>query len=125
MARYIASAFSASSRTSPVEAGTVYPGDLVRASFTVSNPTDSSVADESTLVVSLPAGLGYLAGSVRVNGQAYKMPFEETFGSVPAGRLVLHEDSFRLLTVAVNQGRAAERLRARTGDPVVIGRVMA
>jgi S-adenosylmethionine hydrolase len=38
--------------------------------------------------------------------------------------MVLHEDSFRLLTVAVNQGRAAERLGARTSDPVVVGRVV-
>jgi len=60
---------------------------------------------------------------VRIAGQAYRMPFGETFSSVPAGRLVLHEDSFRLLTVAVNQGRASERLKARTGDPVVVGRV--
>ena len=61
---------------------------------------------------------------VRVGGQTYKLPFEETFGSVPAGRLVLHEDSFRSLTVAINQGRAAERLQARAGDPVVVARVV-
>jgi S-adenosylmethionine hydrolase len=60
---------------------------------------------------------------VRVGGQAHRMPFQETFSSVPPGRLVLHEDSFHLLTVAVNQGRASERLKARTGDPVVVGRV--
>ncbi|HEY2959288.1 MAG TPA: SAM-dependent chlorinase/fluorinase [Actinomycetota bacterium] len=61
---------------------------------------------------------------VRLGGQAWRMHFAETFASVPAGRMVLHEDSFRLLTVAVNQGRAAERLRARTGDPVVVSRVL-
>ena len=61
---------------------------------------------------------------VRIGGQTYKLPFEETFGSVPIGRLVLHEDSFGALTVAVNQGRAAARLQARTGDPVVIARVV-
>jgi S-adenosyl-L-methionine hydrolase (adenosine-forming) len=61
---------------------------------------------------------------VRIGGQTYRMPVEETFSSVPAGRLVLHEDSFGLLTVAVNQGRAAERLQARTGDPVVVGRLV-
>jgi S-adenosylmethionine hydrolase len=60
---------------------------------------------------------------VRIGGQTHRMPFGETFGSVPAGRLVLHEDSFRLLTIAVNQGRASERLKARTGDSVVVGRV--
>jgi hypothetical protein len=61
---------------------------------------------------------------VRLGGQTWRMPFAETFASVPAGRMVLHEDSFRLLTVAVNQGRAAERLRARTGDPVVVSRAV-
>ena len=60
---------------------------------------------------------------VRVGGQTHRLPFAETFGSVPAGRLVLHEDSFGWLAVAVNQGRAAERLRARPGDPVVVARV--
>jgi S-adenosylmethionine hydrolase len=62
---------------------------------------------------------------LRIGGQTYNLPFEETFGSVAVGRLVLHEDSFRSLTVAVNQGRAAERLLARTGDPVVVARVVA
>jgi S-adenosyl-L-methionine hydrolase (adenosine-forming) len=61
---------------------------------------------------------------VRMGGQTWRMPFAETFASVPSGRMVLHEDSFRLLTVAVNQGDAAERIGARTGDPVVVSRVV-
>jgi len=60
---------------------------------------------------------------VRVGGRAFTLPFEETFGAVPVGRLVLHEDSFRTLTVAVNQGRASERLMVRGGDPVVLSRL--
>jgi len=59
---------------------------------------------------------------VRVGGRAFTLPFQETFGSVPVGRLVLHEDSFHSLTVSVNQGRASERLVARSGDPVVLSR---
>jgi S-adenosyl-L-methionine hydrolase (adenosine-forming) len=62
---------------------------------------------------------------VRIGGQAHRLPFAETFSAVPAGRLVLHEDSFSSLSVAVNQGRAAERLRVRSGDPVVVARVAA
>jgi S-adenosyl-L-methionine hydrolase (adenosine-forming) len=62
---------------------------------------------------------------VRIGGQTHRLPFGETFSSVPAGRMVLHEDSSRRLAVAVNQGRAAERLRARPGDPVVVARVAA
>jgi S-adenosyl-L-methionine hydrolase (adenosine-forming) len=60
---------------------------------------------------------------VNVGGQTYRLPFAETFGSVPAGSMVLHEDSFGSLAVAVNRGRAAERLDARPGDPVVVARV--
>jgi ABC-type lipoprotein release transport system permease subunit len=41
---------------------------------------------------------------------------------VPAGELVLHEDSFGSLAVAVNLGRAAERLGARPGDPIEVVR---
>jgi S-adenosylmethionine hydrolase len=62
---------------------------------------------------------------VRVGGQAHRLPFAETFSAVPAGRLVLHEDSFSSLSVAVNQGRAAERLKVRSGDPVVVARAAA
>ena len=61
---------------------------------------------------------------VRIANQRHVMPFEETFASVPPGSLVLHEDSFRYITIAVNQGRAADRLRVRTGDPVVIARLI-
>jgi S-adenosyl-L-methionine hydrolase (adenosine-forming) len=60
---------------------------------------------------------------VSIGGRTHRLTFAETFGSVPAGRLVLHEDSFRSLAVAVNQGRAAETLGARPGDPVVVARV--
>jgi S-adenosylmethionine hydrolase len=60
---------------------------------------------------------------VRIGGRAHRLPFAETFSSVPAGKLVLHEDSSSALSVAVNQGRASERLKARSGDPVVVARV--
>ena len=62
---------------------------------------------------------------VRIGGRTHRLPFAETFGSVPAGRLLLHEDSSRRLAVAVNQGRAAELLQARAGDPVVMARAPA
>jgi S-adenosylmethionine hydrolase len=60
---------------------------------------------------------------VSIGGRTHRLPFAETFASVPAGDLVLHEDSFGSLAVAVNLGRAAERLDARSGDPVVVARV--
>jgi hypothetical protein len=60
---------------------------------------------------------------VRVGGRAHRLVFAETFASVPAGDLVLHEDSFGSLAVAVNLGRAAERLGAGPGDLVELARV--
>jgi S-adenosyl-L-methionine hydrolase (adenosine-forming) len=54
----------------------------------------------------------------RTGGRAHRLVFAETFASVPAGELVLHEDSFGSLAVAVNLGRAADRLGARPGDRV-------
>jgi S-adenosylmethionine hydrolase len=69
--------------------------------------------------------VGVAAGDpveVRVGGRAHRLAFGETFASVPAGDLVLHEDSFGSVAVAVNRGRAAERLGARPGDPVEVAR---
>ena len=59
---------------------------------------------------------------VRAGGRAHRAVVGETFASVAAGELVLHEDSFGSPAVAVNQGRAAERLKATAGDPVVVAR---
>ena len=57
---------------------------------------------------------------VRVGGRAHQAVQAETFASVPAGDLLLHEDSFGSLAVAVNRGRAADRLGAGPGDPVEV-----
>jgi S-adenosylmethionine hydrolase len=59
---------------------------------------------------------------LRVGSRAHRLVFAETFASVPAGELVLHEDSFGSLAVAVNLGRAAERLGACPGDPIEVVR---
>ena len=72
------------------------------------------------------ARAGLAAGDpveLRVGGGAHRLAFGDTFASVPAGELVLHEDSFGALAVAVNLGRAADRLGARPGDPVELARV--
>jgi S-adenosylmethionine hydrolase len=60
---------------------------------------------------------------VRVGGRAHRLVLAETFASVPPGELVLHEDSFGSLAVAVNLGRAADRLGAGPGDRVELARV--
>ena len=60
------------------------------------------------------------AVEVRAGGRAHRVVVAETFASVAAGELVLHEDSFGSLALAVNQGRAADRFGAGSGDPVEI-----
>jgi S-adenosylmethionine hydrolase len=68
-------------------------------------------------------GAGVAVGDaveVRAGSRAHRVVVAETFASVSAGELVLHEDSFGSLALAVNQGRAAGRLGAVVGDPVEI-----
>ena len=61
---------------------------------------------------------------VRCSGKTMIVPFLETYGQVGRGRIVVCEDSFRTVTVAVNQGNAAQRLRASRGEPMVISRLV-
>jgi S-adenosylmethionine hydrolase len=71
--------------------------------------------------------IGALPGGqveIRVGDRTCTVPFGETFASVPAGRLVVHEDSSRRMAISLNQGRAAARLEARAGDEVVVARAM-
>jgi hypothetical protein len=117
----------------------VDPAGLVRLTPLVSRVDDGQIHGNVLLVdhfgnVALNVGreelerVGVAIGDpveVRIGGRTHRLPFAETFGSVPAGRLLLHEDSSRRLAVAVNQGRAAELLAARTGDPVVVARAAA
>jgi S-adenosylmethionine hydrolase len=114
------------------------PAELVRLVPATSKVDDDHVHGEVLLVdhfgnVALNVSreelesVGVVLGDrveIRVGGQIFTAPFGETFASVPAGRLVLHEDSFRKLTISVNQGRAAVRLKARAGDPVVVARMV-
>jgi S-adenosyl-L-methionine hydrolase (adenosine-forming) len=60
---------------------------------------------------------------MRAGGRAHRVMVGETFASVAAGELVLHEDSFGSLAVAVNRGRAADRLGVGAGDPVEVAKV--
>ena len=60
----------------------------------------------------------------RCSGKTMVVPFLETYGQAGRGRLVVCEDSFRTITVAVNQGSAAQRLRATRGEPLVISRMV-
>jgi S-adenosylmethionine hydrolase len=62
---------------------------------------------------------------LRCGGRTLTVRFTLTYGEVPSGRLALCEDSFRTVTIAVNQGSAAKALRARRADPIVIARLHA
>jgi S-adenosylmethionine hydrolase len=62
---------------------------------------------------------------LRCSGKTMVVPFLETYGQVGRGRLAVCEDSFRTVTIAVNQGSAAVRLRASRGEPLVISRLVA
>lgn len=60
---------------------------------------------------------------LRVSGKTRAVPFLLTYGEVGPGRIVVCEDSFRTITIAVNQGSASQVLRARRAEPLVLSRV--
>lgn len=58
---------------------------------------------------------------VRMEGQRLYVPFGKTFADVKSGDFVVVEDSYRHLSLAVNKGDAAARLRAAAGTTVIVG----
>lgn len=58
---------------------------------------------------------------VRMEGHRLNLPFCVTFSDVKRGEFVLIEDSYRHLSVAINNGDAAARLRARAGSTAIVG----
>ena len=67
-------------------------------------------------------GLGDVV-ELRCSGKTQTVPFLLTYGEAGRGRLVVCEDSFGTVTIAVNSGSAAGRLRAARGEPLVISRL--
>ena len=122
----------------PVEAvgSPVPPASLERLALRAPTVDDDHVHGEvvqvdhfGNLTLNLHRGDLEAAGIVlgdtvelRCGGKTMAVPFALTYGEVPRGRLVVCEDSFRTVTVAVNQGSAAGALRARRADPLVIAR---
>lgn len=68
----------------------------------------------------LGVGLGSML-EVRVEGHRLLAPYAETFASVPPGEVLVTEDSYHLLAIAVNRGSAADRFNAVLGSSVIIG----
>ena len=60
-----------------------------------------------------PVRLGGPAGDVRVN-------YVRTFADAPEGDLLVYEDAYRRLSIAVSHGNAADRLRLSVGDELRI-----
>ncbi len=58
---------------------------------------------------------------VRLEGHRLHVPYGTTFADVAAGEFVLVEDSYRQLSLAINKGDAAARLRARAGSTAIVG----
>lgn len=58
---------------------------------------------------------------VRLEGHRLNVPMGATFADVDAGEFVLIEDSYRHISLAVNKGSAAARLRARAGSTAIVG----
>ncbi|OAA26419.1 hypothetical protein UG55_101683 [Frankia sp. EI5c] len=60
---------------------------------------------------------------IRADARQLTMPFAHTYGEVAPGEMALCEDALRQIMIAVNCGRAAEVLRLRRGDAVVVAQV--
>ncbi len=58
---------------------------------------------------------------VRLEGHRLNVPFGTSFADVKTGDFVLIEDSYQHLSLAVNKGDAAARLRARAGSTAIVG----
>ena len=60
---------------------------------------------------------------VRLEGHRLRVPFGATFADVKPGEYVLVEDSYHYLSLAINKGDAAGKLRANLGSTVIVGPV--
>ena len=69
------------------------------------------------------AGTGLVLGSravISIEGEEHDAHFARTFTDVAAGELLLYEDAYRTLALAVNRGSAADRIAARLDDELLI-----
>jgi S-adenosylmethionine hydrolase len=57
---------------------------------------------------------------VEAGGQGHEAVFALTFADVDPGELIIYVDSYRSVSLAVNRGSAAERLRLGSGDEVLL-----
>lgn len=77
-----------------------------------------NVTKEELSSIELPPGSML---EVRIEGHRRMVPYGETFSAVSEGGLVVTEDSYGLLSVAINRGRASEEFGAQIGSSAIIG----
>jgi S-adenosylmethionine hydrolase len=68
-------------------------------------------------------GIGCVTGArieLELGGERYFATAARTFGDAAAGDVILYEDSYRNMAVAINRGSAAELLHAAPGKRIVI-----
>lgn len=58
---------------------------------------------------------------VRIEGHRLEVPLGETFADVGTNEYVLIQDSYNYVSLAINKGDAAGRLRARAGSTAIVG----
>jgi S-adenosylmethionine hydrolase len=58
---------------------------------------------------------------IRIEGHRLNVPFGASFADVKPGEFVAVEDSYQRLSLAINKGDAADRLRARAGSTAIVG----
>jgi S-adenosyl-L-methionine hydrolase (adenosine-forming) len=58
---------------------------------------------------------------VRMEGHRLNVVVGNTFADVDTGAFVLVEDSYQRMSLAINNGDAADRLRARAGSTAIVG----
>jgi S-adenosylmethionine hydrolase len=57
-------------------------------------------------------------------GERYYAVAARTFADARPGDILLYEDSYRNIAIAINRGSAAEMLSARAGDRVTLRRAL-
>ena len=68
------------------------------------------------------AGLGGLGNlEVRMEGHRLDVPVCSTFSDVESGSFVLIEDSYQRISLAINNGDAAQRLQAKAHSTAIVG----
>ena len=69
------------------------------------------------------AGTGLTLGGeveIEVGGEHRLTTYAVTFADVPAGELIVYEDAYRMLAIAINRGDARATLGIEPGDEVVL-----